>query len=54
LPSRGEVVVTAAAGMGIVFAMAAAAGAWMLMTNPDRLMWAATLLNSAARVLAGG
>ncbi len=40
-PSRGEAVVTAAAGMGIVCAVAAAVGAWMLMTDPDRLMWAA-------------
>lgn len=27
--------------MGIVCAVAAAVGAWMLMTDPDRLMWAA-------------
>ncbi len=67
-PSRGEVVVTAAAGMGIVCAMAATAGAWMLMTNPDGLLWVASdagplmaiiartaaLLTSAALTMVGG
>ncbi len=43
-PSRAEVVVTAAAGMGFICAVAAAIAAWMLMTDPDRLMWAAALV----------
>jgi len=62
-------VFTTAAGMGLVCAAAAAAGAWMLMTDPDRLMWAAggdagslvtlitrtaVLLTSAAIALVGG
>lgn len=66
--SRGEAVVTAAAGLGVVCALAAAAGAWMLMTSPDRLLWATSdagsmmaiiarttaLLTSAALTLVGG
>ncbi len=68
-PSRGEVVFTAAAGMGFVCALAAAAGAWVLITGPDRLVWAAAsdagslativartaaLLASATLALVGG
>lgn len=54
--------------MGIVCAMAATAGAWMLMTNPDGLLWVASdagplmaiiartaaLLTSAALTMVGG
>ncbi len=47
--SRGEAVFTAAAGVGLVCAVVAATGAWMLMTDPDRLMWVA----AAALTLAG-
>lgn len=59
-PNPGEVLVTAAATMGFACAVAAAAGAWMLMTHPDRLMWAApgdtgsvaTLITRTAALLA--
>lgn len=47
--NRGEAFFTAAAGLGLVCAVVAATGAWMLMTDPDRLMWVA----SAALALAG-
>lgn len=42
VPNQGEVLFTAVAAIGFLCAVAAAAGAWMLMTDPDRLMWAAT------------
>ena len=48
-PNSGEVVFTTAAGLGLVCAVLAAGGAWMLMTDPDRLMWIA----SAALTLVG-